>query len=189
MNPSKLRLSVPLKAFGTALALMACEPLNPLGTCGNPNPPCDQRAYSLTSRAGSYNRQPASTPGIVDYLPLSIFFREDRPVTLAFSSGGGGRAYALSCAGCEDTFRADSILFSTDLVTAGGDTLKAGFNFATDSLPAGIRGYSRNWLDIDSLSGFRDSVFEVRFYGKVNGAPRSDSLTLTVQNRDFLLPR
>ena len=174
------RASVGLKLLGTALVLVACEPGFPFQECGDDH--CDKLTYQLIPRNGSSYESLDNSSGayLMVALPLSITVTEAQSGTTAFrpSPGGRGLAYA-SCLSCGSMFNADSILFSTDMVTLGGDTLKAGYNFAVGSLPAGFQG-GDGGLRIDSLLGFRDSVFEVRFHGTISGAQKSASATFKV---------
>jgi hypothetical protein len=183
------RASVGLKLMGTALALVACEPFNPMGTCEN-SPPCEQRDYSLKVTEWKPGNVPFDSTH-TDSLPILIRLSETSSPEIALLrgsvAGGGARAYALSCGSCTDGLRADSILFSTDIVTSSGDTLKAGYNFTTLPLPTGFVGYGYSTLRIDSLTGFRDSTFQIRFYARSGKVQKSDSLVVTIRNPDLLL--
>jgi hypothetical protein len=176
------------KVLGMAAFLVACEPLNPLGTCGDFEIPCSERNYGLRFDDGAESRLQDYTY-TVDTASFSLRLDElPSPSSALFRAGGGGCAFALSCESCTGNFTADSIYFSTDIVSANGDTLRAGYNFAILPLPTGFRGSSGSWFAVDSLTGFRDSLFEVRFVGTTYWEQASASATFRITNPALLLP-
>lgn len=80
--------------------------------------------------------------------------------------------------------------FTTDILLADGDTLRAGHNFAaTDARPQGFLG-AGGYLIVqrDHLTRFRDSLFEVRFRGAADSIQKSGSVTLHITNSALLFP-
>jgi hypothetical protein len=79
----------------------------------------------------------------------------------------------------------DSLLFTTDILTFAGDTLKAGHNFAHQTR---FLGYSGNWrFDSTFTVRFRDSLFEVRFTGTVDTMRKSATQAVRITSPALLL--
>jgi len=121
----------------------------------------------------------------VDSLDFSVNLSASLPAAAALTKGA---KTSLSCAGCADYFEPDSVYFTTAIVTQAGDTLPARYNFVADPKPAGFKFFNSSWIGVDSVRGFRDSVFNVRFVGKVEGIEKSATLTLRITNPALLLP-
>lgn len=177
-----------------AAALVACEPFNPYyGDCDY-DPPCETWSYDLRLTEANFPEPGLardSTSGIwnVDNAGFWIRLSSSYPAVAAKpSSGGGGRAYALSCAPCDAFVTADSLYFTTDLVTVNGDTLESGYNFIGNTVPLGFASFGGTPFRVDSLTGFRDSLFEVRFRGTIEDVPVTASATLRITNPALLLP-
>ncbi len=174
------------RTFGaTALLLAACDtPLDE--TCSDAfEPPCSARAYSLSLSTGEFPQQPHSDSNLVDAPGFSVSLQPSRD---ALTKSAKTVKAALSCGGCEFYFRPDSVYFTTDILTQTGDTLPAGHNFVNQDVPAGFKFFNTNWIGVDSIQGFRDSVFEVRFVGKVDQVVKSATLTLHITNSALLIP-
>lgn len=182
------------KTLGLAVIIVACEPMGPINSCGGggSKPSCADRSYTLALAWGLYLDLQTGAPNTaltLDSLGVEIFPRESPSAETAFKlPGTGSCAYACSQIACESTFEPDSIAFSTDMVAINGDTLRAGHNFATPVMPVGFTLYFGNRLRIDSLAGFRDSLFDVRFHGTIDGVEKSASAQILVTNPALLLP-
>jgi hypothetical protein len=179
------------KALGAAIALVACEPFSPgpYGTCEDLR--CSEKEYRLYLHEALPNYSgPDTTAGAfqLGQLPVTVSIDEDRTQSAGVVLSRPGCAYALSCMGCGDGFLPDSIHFTTAVMTPGGDTLPARYNFATQPLPAGFSGGLRGWLKIDSLVRFRDANFEIRFYGKIDSVPKSASRSVHIVHSSLLFP-
>jgi hypothetical protein len=172
-------------ALGLAASLIACKPFQPwTGRCPEIDPPCSQRQHSLFLFNGTWAGQ-YSESNSVDSLQFSInlFSLSSTATALAKTS-----KTTLSCIGCEYSFEPDSVYFTTAIVTQSGDTLPARYNFVTEAKPVGIKFFNSGWIGVDSIQGFRDSVFEVHFIGMVEGIPKSASMSLRITNPALLIP-
>jgi hypothetical protein len=176
-----------LRASALAVLVVACDPYpNLYGSCGEFDPPCSAREYrALALRyvpGGGSPVVPPDSAGLTRLPALpATFALEDLPMATACRPrGGGGLAWAMSCAGCTSYFQADSVFFTTDLIGPAGDTLKAGTALDTARLPSGVRFRGRDWVEVDSGATFRDALFEVRFHGKVDGSAKTATLRVAV---------
>jgi hypothetical protein len=169
-----------LRAAALAVLIVACEPVPDFyGSCGEFDPPCSERTYSVMAirhvPGGDSPLVPTDSLGVMQLpsLPATFSLNDLPTATACLPRGGGGRAWALSCAGCDAYFAADSVFFTTDFIGPAGDTLKAGTALDTARLPSGVKFRGRNWVELDSGAVFGDSLFEVRFQGKVDGVPKT----------------
>jgi hypothetical protein len=192
MLPDFRTLSLPgfrhaARGLAALLLVAACDPVpNFYGRCDAFDPPCSAREYRLVALrhvpgAGSPLVPPDSN-GVVRLpaLPATFSLYELQMATACRPRAGGSLAWATSCIGCTSYFKADSVFFTTDFIGPGGDTLKAGTALDTANLPSGIRFRGREWVELDSGATFRDSLFELRLHGKVDGAPKNATLRVEV---------
>lgn len=165
--------------------LMACDPSDPPDSeaCPSIAAKCAPWLYSLVLYDGRWLHLRDET-GRIDSTSFSIKFRLSQTQATALTKVS---KTTLDCAGCEEYFRPDSIYFTTEIVTADQDTLPAGYNFSTQPIPEGILELD-DQLVVNAVRGFRDSVFQVHFIGKINEVRKSASATLHIQNPALLLP-
>jgi hypothetical protein len=183
------------KALGLALFLVACDPFVPtIGGCGN-LPACSSMNYGLEIRTSSYDGiMPELVTGAypIDSLGFRLFVEFHGSGAVACPrSGRPGFAYATSCAPCSGKYlTVDSLYFTTDILLMGGDTLKAGYNFAEGSDVVGISGGGSSMLVRAGFpTRFRDSIFEVRFTGFADTVQKTGSITLQIRNPALLIPQ
>jgi hypothetical protein len=180
-SPAIILRSGGAKALAVACALVACEPF--IGSCGD-SKVCEDHDYELLLFEGN-ERYTSDSTYIVDSLSFSVRLNRIWPANPT-SSLGSGCAYALSCYTCEQLFRADSIFFTTALITVNGDTLPPGLDVSTGN-HVGIA-YGGGELRIHSIQGFRDSLFEVHYIGRIGRTTKQASVTLHIRNPALLLP-
>ncbi len=174
-----------LKVLCVSVFLVACEPFNPYGgKCPAIDPPCSQRNYSLHLLNGSWPYS-SEESNRVDSLRFSVNFLSTSTSATALAKSA---KTTLSCVSCEGYFVPDSVYFTTEIVTKTGDILPKGYNFVAQTAPAGISFYNSAWIGVDSIMGFLDSVFQVRFVGTVEGVSKSASLTIHIAHPSLIVP-
>jgi hypothetical protein len=180
-----------LKPLAIACLIVACDPFNPWGSCGNV-PSCSALDYRITFHLSGAPFEQDSDTGTypIDKYGLWIHIEERyNPEQVACRSvGQRGVAYALSCAPCSGPFLSiDSLYFTTDILIATGDTLKAGYNFANDVELPGLSGGGRSlFMDEHNPIRFRDSLFEIRFTGTIDSVQKSAVRAVRVTNPTML---
>ena len=175
------------KVLAAAFILVACEPFNPFGTCGDV-PSCSAVDYrfalsgGLEANNGDYQ---IMWPGFRIQVATNY-----RPQSLACQGSGRGVAYALSCEPCTGPgLVLDSLVVGTDILLPTGDTLKAGYNFPENVALPGIQGNRWDLLfDAEYPARFRDSVFTIRFVGHADTLQKADTRTVIIRNPALLYP-
>lgn len=183
--------------MGTALLLVACEPLTPrtdVAPCGD-LPSCSSLEYKVDisgtgtspadTNSGHYQINQLGFRLLITPVPVL-------PRSSCLPSARPGFAYASSCLPCtgESLLQVDSLYFTTDILLPTNNTIEAGRNFKDPPWKFWLQGEGPFYSSVLQNSGarFRDSVFEVRFSGTIDSIRKTGSATLHITNPALLFP-